>query len=500
MPKINKEMIKAKDMLVHSIPMGMSLTGRIRDWLDNDESRLPASCTTFSVKDSMEGRDGIEDSWLFTSHGLRNAAGVAIDLSELRPGGTDNGRGLVSSGAVSFSKFYSLINQELRRGGIFKNGAVTLFLDYNHDDCSEFINMPTSELPWAKRAVYVDEGIINHPIKKELSKRVNDGTVWLAKKQYDKKGNRIYSNVCLEVLIPSRGTCILSSVNLGLFEDLSKLPTAFAECMEWLCKLHAVTGVGKTGHYLNPSEDKQVGLGVIGLANLLAIHGVSYSEFTYALEVLLKSGLPYEYSVDEQVPCIAFEVAEAIIRGYASAAKRAKLYGMERAFAIAPTASMSYRYTDADGYTTAPEISAPISYEVDRDSDTFGVQSFEYHPMGEVAKNVGWDVQWKLLNAWQKLQDSTGLGHAISANVWSSKIVDESFIDEFINSNLKTTYYRISVDQVALDKSEVINPNSDEEKLRGLYDNNNNSNDGVDNTQCFINPGDDEQYCAACGG
>ncbi|MGL5880416.1 MAG: ribonucleotide reductase, partial [Xenococcaceae cyanobacterium] len=106
----------------------LAQTGRVSSWLQNQISRLPASCTTFSVEDSMQGKDGIEDSWLFTSYGIRNAAGVAIDLSKLRPSGYDNGMGLTSSGAASFAKFYSLINQELRRGGQYKNGAVTLFL------------------------------------------------------------------------------------------------------------------------------------------------------------------------------------------------------------------------------------------------------------------------------------------------------------------------------------------------------------------------------------
>ena len=56
-------------------------TGRVQDWIDSPEGRLSVSCTTFVVEDSMEGPEGIEASWKFTSHALRNAAGASIHLS-----------------------------------------------------------------------------------------------------------------------------------------------------------------------------------------------------------------------------------------------------------------------------------------------------------------------------------------------------------------------------------------------------------------------------------
>ena len=61
---------------------------------------------------------------------------------------------------------------------------------------------------------------------------------------------------------------------------------------------------------------------------------------------------------------------------------------MDRAFAIAPTASCSYRYKDRAGYTTAPELAPPIGRTVDRDSSTFGVQTFDYGDV-ETAEEVG---------------------------------------------------------------------------------------------------------------
>ena len=127
-------------------------TGRVQSWLDNPDSRLPVSCTVFVVEDTMEGPDGIEASWRFTSHALRNAAGVAVHLSKLRPRGTENGKGLVSSGPVSFARIYSGLNEVLRRGGTYKNGACVIQLDLNHPDARSLLTLPVRNFPGSRTA------------------------------------------------------------------------------------------------------------------------------------------------------------------------------------------------------------------------------------------------------------------------------------------------------------------------------------------------------------
>ena len=159
-------------------------TGRVQNWIDDPSSRLPVSCTVFVVDDSMEGPNGIEASWRFVSHALRYGAGVAVHLSQLRPSGSDNGKGLVASGPVSFGKIYSCLNEQLRRGGVYKNGAVVLHLDINHDDILEFIETPRHELPWAKRCVNLDLDSWNatdENVRNSLLKGIARGDIWLAK-------------------------------------------------------------------------------------------------------------------------------------------------------------------------------------------------------------------------------------------------------------------------------------------------------------------------------
>ena len=424
-------------------------TGRVDSWIKDPTSRLPVSCTVFVVEDTMEGENGIEASWRFVSHALRYGAGVAVHLSKIRSKGSENGKGLVASGPVSFAKIYSTLNEILRRGGIYKNGAVVCHLDLNHPDVLEFITASRAELPWVKRCVNINNhwwNLATAEVKESLILAVKRGDVWLNKTKVDKQGNRIYGNVCLEVYLPSRGTCLLQHVNLGgcEFDDIQR---AFTDGMSQLCQLHAITNVEASGEYLAPAIDRQVGLGMLGLANLLRRQGVTYKEFGAALEAI-NNRQPLHRTA-------ASELALEIQAGIQAAAQIAKQAGMVRAFAVAPTASCSYRYKDLDGYTTTPEIAPPIARQVDRDSGTFGVQSFDYGPV-EVASEVGWDDYFKTANGIVRMLDITGLLHGYSFNSWSDVInYDEAFIEEWLRSPQTSLYYSLQVMGDTQDKSDA---------------------------------------------
>jgi hypothetical protein len=447
-------------------PEKIARTGRVENWLEDPEGRLAVSCTTFVVEDSMEGKDGIEASWRFTSHGLRNGAGVAIHLSDLREKGEENGKGLVASGPVSFGKIYSTLNEILRRGGKYKNGAVVLHLDYTHPDVlgkfvdgryePGFIDTPRAELPWAKRCLNVDDDFLNNSspeLINALLKGIGSGDIWLNKIRYDEEGNRLRGNVCLEVYLPHRGTCLLQHINLGAcrIEDLGG---AFVQGMTELCELHARTGVGDTGEYLSPAEDRQVGLGMLGLANFLSIHDVSYEDLGNALEAytLNFAGSPeWDFWCDTKAGEIVLALDDAIYE----AELIAKAHGMERAFAIAPTATCSYRYLDSRGFTTAPEIAPPIARLVDRDSETMGVERFDYGPV-ETAEEVGWAAFRKVADGIMRLLDGTGLLHGYSLNWWSDMVVcNEDFLREWLASPQTSLYYALQVQSGTQAKDDV---------------------------------------------
>jgi hypothetical protein len=414
-------------------------TGRVQDWLDSPEGRLAVSCTTFVVEDSMEGPDGIEASWRFVSHALRNAAGAAVNLSKLRPEKTANEKGLIASGPVSFASIYSKLNEVLRRGGIFKNGAVTLHLDYDHPDAIKFIQASRQALPWVKRSITVDDDFLEKSSNEfidALLKAIASGDIWLTKKRFDDNGERIWPNVCEEIWLKHRGTCLLQHVNLGAC-SIEELPDVFAEAMTQLCALHPITGVGDTGEYLSPSIDKQVGLGILGLANFLAINEISYREFGKALEAVL-GNLPVEQT-------IAWKAARSLEKATIRAASVARQHGMERAFCIAPTATCSYRYLDTKGFTTAPEIAPPAGRIVDRDSGTFGVETFGYGEV-EIAAEVGWDTFKKVANGIVALYQQTGLFHGYSYNSWSDCVVyNREFLRDWLESPQTSLYYSLQV-------------------------------------------------------
>lgn len=450
-------------------------TGRVQNWINDPESRLPVSCTVFVVEDTMEGHNSIEASWRFVSHALRYGAGCAVHLTKLRGKGRTNDKGLVASGPVSFAKIYSILNETLRRGGIYKNGAVVCHLDLCHRDILEFVNCPRSDLPWVKRCVDLTPEMWNNStqeVKDAVIDGIKRGDIWLNKIKRDQEGQRIYGNVCLEVYLKSRGTCLLQHVNLGACEIEDIVP-AFMYGMSELCSLHARTGVGDSGEYLKPANDRQVGLGMLGLANLLRRYEVSYAAFGEALRDINNQNY-----ANTPAHILAYELKE----GIETAAEIARINRMDRAFAIAPTASCSYRYKDLDGYTTTPEIAPPIAREVDRDSGTFGIESFYYGNV-EIASEVGWDAYKAVADGIMTMLEETGLLHGYSFNSWSDVVTyDEAFIEDWLASPQTSLYYSLQVMSDTQDKTNAYAALSEEE---------------VDNYLTSLLT--DEPLCTSCG-
>jgi hypothetical protein len=393
----------------------------------------------------MEGPNGIEASWRFASHALRNGAGVAIHLSRLDPKGYERASGVVASGPVSFGRIYSALNETLRRGGKYKNGAIVLHLDANHPDVEDFISAPREQLTWVKRCVNITEEWwenLDIIVRQKLIQGIKAGDIWLNKVKYE--GNkRVRGNVCLEVYLPSRGTCLLQHVNLGACE-FDDIPGAYREGMSQLCDLHGRTGVGETGEYLPSSTDRQVGLGVLGLANLLRRYGVTYEQFGRALN---------QFNSGVEKATVAYTLVKKINEGIQEASAVARRNGMVRAFAIAPTASCSYRSEDADGFTCTPEIAPPIARTVDRDSGTFGVQTYDYGDV-EIASEVGWENYKRVADGIMTLYASSGLLHGYSFNWWSDlAVMNEDFIEEWLRSPQTSLYYSLQVMGDVQDKS-----------------------------------------------
>jgi hypothetical protein len=220
--------------------------------------------------------------------------------------------------------------------------------------------------------------------------------------------------------------------------------------MEELITLHARTGVEKTTEYLSQEEDRQVGLGMIGLANLLSLEGVTYAQFGEALNEHLYPEGDYITTLE------ARKIVKELQLGIDSAAAVASRANMDRAFAIAPTASCSYRYTDRAGYTTAPEIAPPIGRIVDRDSSTFGVSTYDYGDV-ETADQVGWESYKTVVDGIMEMLNRTGLAHGYSFNSWSDVVqYDDNFIKLWLESPQTSLYYSLQVMQNTQAKDDAL--------------------------------------------
>ncbi len=186
---------------------------------------------------------------------------------------------------------------------------------------------------------------------------------------------------------------------------------------------------------------------MLGMANLLRRYNVTYEQFGQAL-LAVNHKLPHEQND-------ALELAYALREGIEGATYIAKQHLMERAFAIAPTASCSYRSEDLDGYTATPEIAPPIARSVDRDSGTFGVQHYEYGEV-EIASEVGWDAYKRVADQLMIMLDRTGLLHGYSFNSWSDVVTyDRNFVEEWLLSPQTSLYYSLQVMGDVQDKSDA---------------------------------------------
>jgi hypothetical protein len=390
-----------------------------------------------------------------------------------------------ASGPVSFARIYSTLNEILRRGGVYKNGAVVCHLDYTHPDALEFINASRSELSWVKRCLNVDGAFLTSASPELIEatlEGIKKGDIWLNKIRFDAEGTRIYGNVCLEVYLPSRGTCLLQHINLGAcgIEDLTP---AFVEGMSSLINLHAQTGVGDTGEYLSPEVDRQVGLGILGLANFLCQNGVTYKQFGSALDA---------YISHQPVHTPAYILVSELAKSIEIAAQIARHANMHRAFAIAPTASCSYSNVDLRGYTTTPELAPPISRHVDRDSGTFGVQSYAYPPDCEIASEVGWADYKKVANGIVTLFRSTMLFHGYSYNSWSDVVTyNREFLRDWMASSQTSLYYALQVMPDSQSKDDAMAALDDDFKDLFSFE--------EEDCGCPVSTPTDDNICIPCG-
>ena len=198
---------------------------------------------------------------------------------------------------------------------------------------------------------------------------------------------------------------------------------------------------------ISPQEKTDKSASVCSVSQIyLRRYGVTYEQFGRALE---------KFNAGTTIKSVAYELVSKLAEGINVAADVARKNTMVRAFAIAPTASCSYRSQDADGFTCCPEIAPPIATTVDRDSGTFGVQTYQYGDV-EIASEVGWDNYKRVADGIMQIINNTGLAHGYSFNSWSDVVTyDEEFIQQWLDSPQTSLYYSLQVMGDVQDKSDA---------------------------------------------
>ncbi len=254
--------------------------------------------------------------------------GCGIDISKLAPRGAKiNNAAKETSGSVSFMDLYSMVTGLIGQNG--RRGALMISIDCSHPDVQEFIELKTDLDKVTKanisvrihedfmEAVKKNEDYLLHYTRqatgeviektvsaRELFRRIAE-TNW----DYAEPGalfwDRITSwnllsnteefsyagvNPCAEEPLPAGGSCLLGSINLSQFvqnpftDNASFDFEGLKDCVR--ASVRALNEVLEEGLPLHPLAEqresvarwRQIGLGIMGLADALIKLGLTYGE------------------------------------------------------------------------------------------------------------------------------------------------------------------------------------------------------------------------------
>lgn len=268
----------------------MSLSSPI--WANMGTERgLPISCFNVSLPDKIEGITHKLGEVIMQTKIGGGTSGYFGHLRERGSAVTDNGK---SSGAVSFMKLFDTAMETISQGGV-RRGAFAAYLDIDHPDCEEFLQIrnignPIQNLYFGVCIpdYWMQEMIDGDREKrtlwaKVLESRQEKGMPYLFfsdnvnrhKPQVYKDHNmRIYgSNLCTEIMLPSSQDesfiCCLSSMNLELYDEWKdtkavQLAIHFLDAVlqEFIEKTEGDYYLGAANRFAK--RHRALGLGVLG--------------------------------------------------------------------------------------------------------------------------------------------------------------------------------------------------------------------------------------------
>jgi len=151
----------------------------------------------------------------------------------------------------------------------------------------------------------------------------------------------------------------------------------------------------------------------------------------------------------QDTPVVTF--ACALVAGYVLATEAAKPH-VRAAFCFQPTVSTAQRAFDARGFNVSPELQPAIGIKHELGVSTIvksqlkGDNSINYSPNTWTIEEVPYEDYAKVSNAFQRLLDSTGLGHRHShcyyGATFTAKVL-QRYYREPNYKRIKSLYYRL---------------------------------------------------------
>ena len=430
---------------------------------------IGASCNTFSVGDSI---DSIAEA---TSWGLYVSSyqgAPSWDISQLRPRNSAIASGGTSSGAASFSNVFDSVVGSMRRE-TKKNGAGIVYIDAFHPDLEEFLGLT---FDYAYKAVYVPGNhdrdnqleLLESPIASRLVTAYENNQAFIVKRPKPTEHGELLCNLCVEVEIPNRGTCVLGVINLAQYTPdnihllASDFYSASIEMHEAMLKV--LNNLRNTPLYCNSPDNRQFLLGLSGLASMLGIWGISYENFNKALSYALTNADSI-WQAYERSTTIENEKERLLISNllFAYTDATSFLRGKVRAaFGIQPSATGAYDCSDALGFHSSAEIQPVIGVRYPeyvrgaRKSALLGDMDVYWNPGTATVEDVPYEVYRETCCLFQSLFDLTGLAHRHSACFYGNEPFTLDSLETFMVSPQRSLYYRLpKTNQYAVDKSNI---------------------------------------------
>lgn len=321
---------------------------------------LPISCFNVHVPDSIEGITHKMGEVIMQT---KIGGGTSGYFGELRHRGTavtDNGK---SSGSVSFMKLFDTAMDVVSQGGV-RRGAFAAYLDIDHDDIEEFLQIRDIGNPIQNlfMGVCVPDYWMQDMIDGDMDKRRIWAKVLESRQQkglpyiffsdnvnrnkpqvYKDKGLSINaSNLCSEIMLPSTADesfiCCLSSMNLELYDewkdtDAVKLAVYFLDAVlsEFIEKTEG-------NYYLTSARNfaikhRALGLGVLGYHSYLQRNMIPFESMEAKM---------FNAKVFKQIQEQSLQASRELANIYGEP-EMLKGYGLRNTttMAIAPTTSSS---------------------------------------------------------------------------------------------------------------------------------------------------------------